>query len=180
MAEPLHDPSTCLANDWCMHQEIFKCFRRNTAFTKNIRVPRPIAFIHQHDRRWLGQHGLAANIPVDQSELQDLLVSERIPPAPVALWEALIDTYCAEPSKVKSQHRLEDYACLIRLDLMKRSPVRIGHLQDRSLGPGNFFRLSNFKMYFGHMINLELHVHFMAVTMHWEAKTDEAECQVNV
>src|SRR5277367_3353421 len=88
--------------------------------------------------------------------------------------------YCTEPSKVKLRHRLEDYACLIWLYLAKRSPVRTEHLQDRSLRPGNLFRLCNFKMYFDHMIDPELHVHFIAATMadaletmHWEAKVDE-------
>ena len=47
----------------------------------------------------------------------------------------------------------------------KWSPVRTEHLQDKSLGPGNFFRLSNFKVYFHYMIDLELHVHFVAAMM---------------
>jgi hypothetical protein len=28
-------------------------------------------------------------------------------------------------------------------------------------------------MYFDHIVYLELHVHFIAATMHWEAKSDE-------
>jgi hypothetical protein len=88
--------------------------------------------------------------------------------------------YCTKLSKVKSRHRLRRGLRLFdRLYLGKWSPVRTEHLQDRSLGPGNFFRLCNFKMYFDHMIDLKLHVHFIAATMadaletmHWEAKTD--------
>jgi hypothetical protein len=73
--------------------------------------------------------------------------------------------YCTKPSKVKSRHRLEDYACLIRLYLGKWSLVQREHLEDRLLGQGNFFRPSNFKMYFDHMIDLKLHVHFIAAMM---------------
>jgi len=61
-----------------MHQEMFQ---RNTAFTKNIRVPRPLAFVYQHYRRCLRQYGLATNVPAEQSEPRDLLISERIPPS---------------------------------------------------------------------------------------------------
>ena len=174
---PSHDPSIGLANDWRMHETVFKSFQRTPAFTPNLRVPRPLAFVYQHDR--MGQAGLAANMPPDQSKPRDILISQRIPPVSVAVWETLINTYSPEPNKVRSLRGLEDRACLIRLYLGKRRPARKHHLQDQELGPSNFFSLRNFKMYFDQMIDLELHISFIAETMadalavmHWEARID--------
>jgi Zinc finger protein len=174
-----HDLSIGLANDWQMHENTFKSFQSILALTQNINIPRPFAYVYQTDRRWMGEFGLAANMPPAQSEPRDLLISQRIPPVPLAVRETLINTYCPERGKGRSGTGLEDRVCLIHLYLGKRQPIRTRHLQDQTQGPSNFFSLSNFKIYFDQMIDLELHVSFIAETManalammHWKAKID--------
>jgi hypothetical protein len=174
-----YDPSIGLANDWRMHETIFKSFQSTLAFTQNIHVPRPFAYVYQYDRRWKGEFGLAANMPPAQSEPRDLLISQRIPSVPIAVQDTLISTYCPNQNKVRSQIGLEGRVSLVRLYLGKRRPVRMGRLQDQQQGPSSFVSLSNFKMYFDQMIDLELHVSFIAETMadalavmHWKAQID--------
>ena len=176
---PSHDATIGLANDWCMHCNIHKHFQGTPAFTKDIRVPNPVAFVHQDDPVWMGQVGLSGNMPPEQTAPRDLLISERIPPVPLGVREILVDKYSPEQNKVIARHGLGDRACLIRLYLGKRRPVRTHHLQGRGAGPSNFFGLSNFKMYLDQMIDLGLHVSFVAetmadalATMHWKARVD--------
>jgi hypothetical protein len=171
-----HDASIGLANEWRMHDTIFKSFQATLPFTQNVHVPRPFACLYQHDQRWAGESGLAANMPLAQSEPRDLLISQRIPSVPVAVRDTLISTYCHEQSKARSQIGLEGHVCLVRLYLGKRRLVRT---RDQEQGPNGFVSLGNFKMYFDQMIDLELHVAFIAETMadalavmHWKAQID--------
>lgn len=89
-----------------------------------------------------------------------MLISQRITPIPIAVRETLINTNLPEQNKARLLIGLEDHMCLIRLYLGKRRSLKTYHSQSQEVGPSSF-GLSNIKMYFDQMIDLELHVSFI-------------------
>jgi hypothetical protein len=90
---------------------------------------------------------------------------------------------CPEQNKARSLIGLEDHVCLIRLYLGKRRSLKTNHFQSEEAGPSSL-GLSHFKMYFDQMIDLELHVSFIAETMadtlavlHWKAQVDTRDVE---
>ena len=130
-----------LHNDYVSHLAIEASFDELVDTFANLPcLPRVYHFISARDSSWWEKN--MHRFPKRNATRDNLLFSERIPPAPVIIRDALVDEYCLhEPLKARAKADKADSDCLIRIYLGRKREMRTSGAPKRF-----FFALRNFKM----------------------------------
>ena len=159
-----------LWRDYVMHTAVQEGLEKHPLAA--IRIPRCLAFINSENRSWWDANG--HYFPEQYERPADLLLSERIPPLPRIVRDALIDMYLPERLAAK---REEVRAYPANKDCLTR--LYLGRRRDPTRRPSMLFTLRNFMLHIDQIEELQLDANTFATTMadtlavlHWEAKVD--------
>ena len=165
--------SNQLWNDLVIHTTVQKSFDQLAHLNISIRVPRCYGYINTKNEEFWKSN--CSRFPERYKTPGNLLISERIPPLPRSVRNALIDLYLpstfpqASKDAVKEDPSNRD--CLARIYLGKR--------RDSTRRPSRMFTLRNFNLHMDQMEELSLDVQALATgmadalaIMHWHSKID--------
>ncbi|KAJ5651149.1 zinc finger protein-domain-containing protein [Penicillium longicatenatum] len=172
VAKPSYEDS--LWADFKAHYSISQAFQKyqNPNQPMQCRVPQLFSYITKENDTWWNE-----NKPFFTTTLHETislpamaLISQRILPLPKIAREALINKYCAEPSRALVAANPTNRDCLAR--------VYLGRRRNTTAPPANF-TLRNFNLYLDQMIELGLPISKMAgaigealALVHWAAHVD--------
>ena len=168
-----------LHNDYVSHLAIEASFDELAdTFVSLPCLPRVYHFVSARDSSWWENN--MHRFPKQNATRDDLLFSERIPPAPAIIRDALVDEYCLhEPLKARAKANKANGDCLIRIYLGRKWGVRTSGARQQF-----FFALRNFKMDLQRLIDLRIettrYARSMAVAlavMHWHSRLNARDVE---
>lgn len=168
-----------LHNDYVSHLAIEASFDTLAdTFGSLPCLPRVYHFISARDPSWWENN--MHRFPKQNATRDNLLFSERIPPAPAIVRDALVDEYCLqEPLKVRAKADKANGDCLIRIYLGRKRERRTSGAPQRF-----FFALRNFKMDLQRLIDLGIettqYARSMAIAlavMHWHSRLNARDVE---
>ncbi|KAK1763310.1 zinc finger protein-domain-containing protein [Phialemonium atrogriseum] len=156
-----------LWNDYMMHSLIGKCF--DAYGFDDVKIPACYFFVPKDECEYFDKHPALVKAADSSCTLPtSALVTERIPPLPLATRTLLIDKYCVPWNKDASADSA-NRGCLVG--------VYLGCSQGK--GEGKSFSLKNFNLHANQLAEVGLDIQAMAckiagtmALMHWAAKTD--------
>ncbi|KAL8985100.1 MAG: hypothetical protein Q9177_004525 [Variospora cf. flavescens] len=102
-------------NDFVMHRELIQTL---SASESSVQIPTCHEYIKADDWAWWDE--CITMFPIKQRERCNLLITERIPPFPQHVRDAIVDLYCPESLRATIKASEANKDCLVRLYLGRR------------------------------------------------------------